>query len=595
METKKQLEEALQLHQSGKIAEAKMLYRKVIDQIPDNHIALYFLGIIFYEENETELALEYLKKAVHINPDYSADLAKIYFKLALFSHKNNKSDKAIEYYYEVIRYKPDYTDAYLNLGHLECLRNNLEIGLKHSRKAVELNPENSFAHYNLGVALYTAKNYQTAISCYKKALSLNPDFPDAILNLGISLYRLFRTAKIDMLDEAVKCFEHVISVRPNNAYAYNNLGNICKDRYEVDKSIEYYQKAIELNPNCPDYYNNIGRAYQLKNDVEKSAYYYKKAIELAPDKAEGYFNYASILILIGEYEKGWKYYERRFELAENSPVIPEFSQPRWDGSCLKDKTLYVCYEQGYGDGIQFARYLPILNSMGAKVLYQAPKALIELMKNSDLKAEIIDPSIPIKNLEFDMYIPLLSLPDILKTTIDNIPFSEGFLKADKEKVKYFNKKYFNNDKFKIGIFWQGNNQGLTNRAMPLKYFYKLSSLENVKIYSLQKGYGAEQLQEVPKGIEIVNMDKEINDFADTAAIIENLNLMITIDTSIVHLSAGLGKPTWLLLPFAPEFRWMLNREDSPWYKSIKIYRQKETLNWGELIDRVCIELERILP
>ena len=131
--------------------------------------------------------------------------------------------------------------------------------------------------------------------------------------------------------------------------------------------------------------------------------------------------------------------------------------------------------------------------------------------------------------------------------------------------------------------------------MPLKYFYKLSSLENVKIYSLQKGYGAEQLQEVPKGIEIVNMDKEINDFADTAAIIENLNLMITIDTSIVHLSAGLGKPTWLLLPFAPEFRWMLNREDSPWYKSIKIYRQKETLNWGELIDRVCIELERILP
>jgi ADP-heptose:LPS heptosyltransferase len=224
--------------------------------------------------------------------------------------------------------------------------------------------------------------------------------------------------------------------------------------------------------------------------------------------------------------------------------------------------------------------------MGANVIFKAPNNLIDLFRQSNLKAEIIEENFPDEKIIYDTYISLLSIPRILKTNLDNIPFSSGYLKINKEKVEDYRQKHLNNKNFKIGIKWKGTLKGNQNRQIPLKYFYDLAKLPNTEVYSFQKGAGIEQLQEVPPDIQITDLGSTFNNFADTAAAMENMDLIICNDTSIVHLAGALGKTVWILLPQTPEWRWLLNREDSPWYDSVRLFRQKKAGDWQEVMQRV---------
>ncbi|MEI7475779.1 MAG: tetratricopeptide repeat protein [bacterium] len=320
--------------------------------------------------------------------------------------------------------------------------------------------------------------------------------------------------------------------------------------------------------------------------VVEAEWYYKKAITLEPEYWEAYVNLANLYFLNKQYKFAWDYYEYRF--LKNIAIknrFPNISKPIWDGSSLIGKTICVYGEQGLGDIINFIRYVPVLFELGAKVilkLHSGYSSLEKLFKDSNLKAEILDNSLDDENIECDTHISVMSLPHRLKTTIDNIPYKDHYLKAEPEKVKYYRNKYFDNDDFKLGIVWNCKNKEVNDKYRSLNdlsYFYPFCKLANVQVYSLQKGDGVDDLNNLPDDINIIDLGSTFNDFSDTAAAIENLDLVISIDTSVPHLAGALGKPTWILLSYIHSWRWTYDLEISPWYDSVKLFRQKQQNVW----------------
>ncbi|OGI23253.1 MAG: hypothetical protein A2255_06245 [Candidatus Melainabacteria bacterium RIFOXYA2_FULL_32_9] len=661
------LTQAIEQHQTGNFQETEILYRQILQNNPENDVALYYLGIMACELGQSEIAIENLRKAIDINPiyEYYKDLGNIYFDI-------NNNYEAIHSYEQVIKLNNNDIDVYFNLGllywqvrEIEKARNSFEnvirinnndaeaynhLGsiyyneFKDAQKAIEcfnrvieINPGYADGYFNLALAYNSINEKDNSIKSYQKAVEINPEHFQAYLNLGILLIEK------DRIEESIVCFERVIQLKPDYPEAYYNLGNSLQEKGEFEKAQFYYQKAAEVKPDFVEAYNglglalsqqgrldeaiksykkaielnssnavkefavkldfaeiyiNLGRAFYDNLNIDQAIKYYQKAIDISPGYSEAYFGLAYINLLNGNFDKGWEYYEHRLSIGDKkNKNLPVFIKPKWNGKeSIQGKTIFVYHEQGFGDSLQFVRYLPLLHSLGAKVLFKPQKGLEKLLKQSDLKAEIIDNSIPDKTLTYDTHISLMSLPYCLKANSENVPFKDKYLKVDPEKVDYYRKKYFQTDKFKVGIFWQGRKEYKddNNRSIPLEYFLKLSQIKDVKLFSFQKGYGIEQLEDISERIEIINLGETFNDFLDTAAAIENLDLFITIDTSVAHLSAALNKPTWILLSYVPEWRWGLTGETSYWYNSVELFRQRDPGNWDELLNRVTKKLNNIL-
>lgn len=569
------------------LSEAILCYKKAVELQPDNAEAHYNLASAFREKELYTEAIKYYKKALEIKPDF----IDAYNNLGLALIKNNETEKAIKYYKKALEIKPDFIDAYNNLGVALDENGETEEAVFYFKKTLEFDKSHIEALNNLGKALFDMAEFEQSIECYRKLLEIKPDYAEAHNNFGVVLN------EIDYTDEAVKYFKKALEIKPDYLEVYLNLGKAFYNKGDVKESLKCYEKALEIKPDYAEAYNNLGTLLKENNEPEEAVKYYQKALEIKPAYADAMFGMSVMYLITGDFEKGWEYYEYRFQMSNKQRTkVPAFPMPKWNGSSLENKAIYVYYEQGLGDTLHFARYLPVLADMGAKVIFKPHAGLEELLRNSSLKAEIINNSNPDNIIKFDEHIPLLSIPRVLKANFDNIPAKTGYLKANPVKIAYYKEKYFNNNFFKVGIFWQGRKQHKNdrNRSTLLKYFYKLSQLENIKIYSFQKGYGVEQLDNLPDDIKIVNLGETFNDFSDTAAAMENLDLFITIDTSVAHLAAALGKKTWILLPFVAEWRWLTDKDESYWYESAKLFRQKEPGNWEELFERVIKNIKNML-
>lgn len=570
-----------------------------------------------YQQNKMyDLAIENYLKAIEQNPDNP----QIYNALAMCYYSKQDYISAINSYEKINDICPEYPSVYNNLGIIYSELKEYDKSIENFKKAIELNPEYAAAYNSLGNAFYNTKEYDKSIQSFNRAIELNPNYADAYCNAGITLHK---TAKYD---EAIQFFQKSLSLNPNNAETYYNLGISYYEKELLDLSNNCYLKALQLNPRHINSYNNLGRNLNKTRKYDEAIEILKTAISLFPDYSKAYYNLGvsyyekrlfdlaqnafikdielnsaatksyyclgGIYLMKGEFEKGWELYEKRLLLEDSEKVVmPVIYKPRWNGEDLKNKTIYVYREQGFGDTLMFSRYVLMLQDIAQKVVFKPQQALKELFITSDFKADIIDESIPEDNLEFDVHIPLLSLPLLFKTSINSIPYSEGFLEANPEKLNYYKNKYFNNNKFKVGICWQVNPKVMKERAAKLKNFYKLFEIENIEFYSLQKGYGSEKLQNLPASINITNLGDTFDDYSDTAAAIANLDLVIAVDTSIAHLAGAMNKQTWVVIHKESEWRWMIDREDSPWYKSVKLFRQQETDNWEELFNRVYNELK----
>lgn len=341
---------------------------------------------------------------------------------------------------------------------------------------------------------------------------------------------------------AIVYYEKYIKLCKTNAVVYNMLGYLYQKlaKYQnIDKQISYFEKALEIQPDYKQAIRNLALVYPLAGKHQEASECFHKLFKLDP-VLDDYMAYGCQKIQLKDFEEGWKYYEYRF-LKEYTPTeYPKMDKPRWEGQKILDKTLLVQYEQGFGDSIQFCRYLEQIKPMVGKIIFRVQNELVDLMKNSFNDIEIVGKSALIRDLSFDYHIPLMSLPYILKASVDNIPLAEGYLKADKSKVEAYREKFFDNDCFKIGISWSGTKFGNVCRNIPLRFFYPLAKLKNTRIYSFQKGFATEQLKELPEEIEIIDLGKNFNNFSETAVAIENIDLFVTSDNSLFNLSGAMG-------------------------------------------------------
>lgn len=388
---------------------------------------------------------------------------------------------------------------------------------------------------------------------------------------------------------AIEYYEKHIEKNPDDAKAHNTIGFFYKkiDAYKhLDEQIKHFSKAFELKPDFDSAIRNLAFAYSRAGDYQKSAEYFETLLKLNPI-ADDYAAYAGLKIRLGDFDEGWKYYEYRFSKCFDKIPFPEFDKPRWEGQEIKDKTLLVQHEQGLGDSIQFFRYLQEAKPLVKKVIFRVRKQLFELFEANNNGIEIVEETFSIDNIKFDYYIPLISLPYVLKAQKETIPLSQGYIQADKTKVQGYKEKFFNNDFYKIGICWEGSLLGTQNRNIPLKYFYPICKLKNVKIYSFQKDGDLSALQNLSPETEITDLGKTFNDFSDTAAAMENIDLFITCDNSILNLAGAMSKKTFVLLPQHSEWRWFLDNATTPWYDSVKIFKkEQETETWSFQMEKI---------
>lgn len=394
--------------------------------------------------------------------------------------------------------------------------------------------------------------------------------------------------------EAIGFYKKCVEIQPQNVMMHNRVGHIYEKISEseyLDEQIKCFEKALSIDPNSSLTLRNLAFVYFKAERYEESFECFKKLLNDNP-LPDDYVAYACRKIQTGDFEEGFKYYEYRFQKMYGVTEYPEFDKPRWEGDKNPDKTLLVQCEQGFGDSIQFYRYLDLVKPFFKKIIFRVQDPLVDLFKTNTNEFEIVPDSIGIKQLTFDYHIPLLSLLLVLKSNIQNIPGAKGYLKADREKTDKYKKEFFNNDCFKIGISWSGMVVGNKRRNIPLKCFYPLSKLENVKIYAIQKDFNRDELKRFFPDTEIVDLGKTFKDFSDTAAALANLDLFVTSDNSVFNLAGAMGIPTFLLLNKFSEWRWFLDEKTTPWYDSVKIFKKREEQeSWDTLMNSVIKELK----
>ena len=388
----------------------------------------------------------------------------------------------------------------------------------------------------------------------------------------------------NMLDDAIDACSMAISLQPNHAEAYNNLGAVLKEQDKLDEAIETYNKAISLKPDYAEAYNNLGVVLKEQNKLDEAIEAYDKAISLQFDYADAYYNLSISYNLKGNIKYGLKLYEWRLR-KENFPTRIPRDHLIWDGKkSISKKKIFVYEEQGLGDTIQFIRYLILLKKKGAEITFKVNKKMHALLKTLDEAILLVDND-PDEN-EIDFEIPLMSLPYLLNTNLNTIPSMGSYLYADYNKVVSWSKR-LKKSSFKIGICWQGSKNKIDfGRSFSLKLFEDISKIPDIELINLHKGEGEKQIKNINFDLTILgdDFDRGENAFVDTAAVMANCDLIITSDTATAHLAGALGCYTWVILKKVPDWRWMLDRNDSPWYPNMKLFRQKKHNDWEEIFE-----------
>ena len=448
----------------------------------------------------------------------------------------------------------------------------------------------SLPNLQIAITLHQQGNLGQAEAVCLQLLQVDSGNAEILHLLGVIAYQTGNH------QSAVSLTGQAIELKPDYAEAYSNRGNALQELKQLDAAVASFNKAIELKPDYALAYSNRGLALQELKQLDAAVASFDKSIELKPDYAEAYWNKSLLFLLMGHFYEGFSLYEWRWDMNGTIKLKRNFPQPLWlGGESLSGKTVLLHAEQGLGDTIQFCRYVKKVSDLGAKVILEVQKPLVRLLKDLTGVSSLIAKGDPLP--EFDFHCPLLSLPLAFKTDLNSTLSAKSYIAAEAERVAFW-KDQIKGDVLKIGIAWQGS-QGTKvdiGRSFELKLFQNIANLPNVQLISLQKGYGSEQLRNMPQGMQVMDLGEELDSdgaFLDTAAVMMNLDLVITSDTAMVHLAGALGVKTWVALKYVPEWRWMLDRKDSPWYPSVTLYRKQKTDDWTPLFNQMLVDITSI--
>ncbi len=450
------------------------------------------------------------------------------------------------------------------------------------RRILEWDPAVGEAWFVLGVASQLLGKVADSVTYYRNSVKLAPGNAEAWNNLGASLSNLRRP------EEAEPCLRRALELEPGYPQAHNNLGNALQAQGRFDEALESYHRALQFKPDYSEVYDHVGLVLQCQGRLNEAVVWFTQALERAPEAGAIHMNFALNCLQRGDFARGWTEYEWRFRCREH-PVLDQ-GIPAWDGSALDGRRVLLWAEQGLGDTIQFIRYAPEVAERGAQVIVSCPRPLERLLATCPGVSEVV-PEGTIRT-DFACQAPLMSLPRIFGTAVDTIPSHVPYLAADPELTAQWRDELVGRDGFKVGIAWQGNpdHKKDRHRSFPLARFEPLAGLPGVRLFSLQKGPGIKQLEELSGRFLVTDLGSRLGDFSDTAALVQNLDLVITPDTSLAHLAGALGVPVWVPIPFASDWRWLLERDDTPWYPTMRLYRQRRWGDWDEVFTRMTREL-----
>ncbi len=510
--------------------------------------------------------------------------------LAMQQHRAGNLAQAEHIYRAILRVDPLQAEALHLLGLIAYQSGHPDIARTYLTQALHLQPDFPVAHNSLGVVFRSQGKLAEAGTCYQQALRLNPDYAEAHYNLGIVWQHQGKLA------EAEACYQYALRLQPAFVLAHNNLGNVLQEQGKLTEAAACYQQALRLQPDCAMAHNNLGNVRKEQGQLAEALACYEQAITLEPDYADAHLNRALAWLLAGQYEQGWPEFEWRWRCP--GYALAPCAAPRWQGQPLQGQTILLRAEQGLGDTLQFIRYAALVKQRGGRVLVECQQPLLQLLARcpgiDGLVARGATPSEKV-----DVQAPLLSLPCLFGTTLATVPAPIPYLSADPCLVEHWRQQLCPLPAFKIGIAWQGSLLYRSDRArsIPLTAFAPLGRLKGVQLISLQKGLGTEQLRDVADHLAILDLGSRLDEtagaFMDTAAVMHSLDLVLTCDTALGHLAGALGVPVWLALPFVSDWRWLLHRDESPWYPNVRLFRQREPGNWPEVFERIAAEIRQL--
>ena len=650
--TEDTLQQARAHETAGRFTQVASLCERLLKQEPDNAEARHLCGIAYLNSDRIEAAVALLKTTVQTRPDNPT----AWFDLGLAQQAAGTPEEAATSYNYALSLKPEHLEAWSRLAMVYKRLARWEDAAQACRHAIELAPGEPDLACSLGAILLQQKQWSESAAAFRQALTRKPQYPEALNGLGEALkgshqYDEARAAfeqalvlrprylealfnlgatfqALERWPDAVTTYKFALAIAPSSVDVLGNLGNSLWSAREFSAALIVHQKALSLRKDhapthngvgnallglkrfaearaaferalalCPDDPNtlcNLGNVHLAQNQLDAALGFYRRALQIRPDFRQAVFNEGLVLLLKGDLRAGFPKYELRWVLKQQAC---EEQPPRenWLGDTPVDgKTLLVCCEQGLGDTLQFVRYVPLLNARGAKVILRVQEALRPLLSNMPGAAVVTaaDENLP----PFDHYCLLLSLPLAFGTELNTIPSAVPYVTAPADKSAFWREQLSLVPGKKIGIVCSGNPQHRNdyNRSCPLAAFKPLAGAAGGRLYLVQHQLKPSDAATLSCSPEFVDLSKELHDFTDTAAIIDNLDLVIAVDTSVAHLAGAMGKPVWVLLPFAPDWRWMMDRNDSPWYPTMRLFRQPKPDDWTSVMVDVVKALETFL-
>jgi len=609
------LQSAIQHHQQGRLDAAAQVYRQVLESEPRNADAHHLLGLVALAQGRPSAAIEHFQNALACNPL----TAEFHHHLGAAYWATRQKQQAIACFRKALDIEPNTAETHNDLG--TALRDAGELAEAEQcfREAARLDPRMPEPHNNLGTVLQQQDRLADALIAFRMALTLLPESPEINFNLGNCYQALGRVS------EAEAAIRRALEIKPDFALAHYALGNLAYTQQRYAAAIAHFRDSVRLQPDFVEAHNALGLALQATHQLAEAKASYQQALTLQPKCGPAQYNLATILLAEGDYAGAEQQVERALEIWPQSAEahffrgtlwvargkLPEgwqeseyrtqckrsadrgFTQPRWDGAALNDKTLLLYSDSGFGDAMQFVRYVPLVSARhpDARVLIEVPPGLKPLLDTSGFQNVVARGTA----LDFDFQLPLASLPAVMETTLKDIPAEIPYLFASEERVAVWQQRLADIEDFKIGIQWQGSPAYAKDfhRSIPLSCFAPLAQVPGVRLIRLQPDSGDEQLAEAPFAVtSFDNVDATGGAFMDTAAIVQGLDLVVTCDSAVGHLAGAMGVQVWLALAFVHECRWMRDRDDTPWYPMTRLFRQTRSGDWTELFERMTAELAR---
>jgi tetratricopeptide (TPR) repeat protein len=550
-------------------------YDRAISLRPDNADALSNRGNALDRLGRREEALASYNDALKLQ---SHHVEALYNRGAVL-HKLRRLDEALASYDGALALRPDYPEALVGRGATLHDQGQFDKALTSYDRAIALAPDDTQALVNRGATLHEMGRSHEALRNFERALTLEPDHVEALTNRGVVMHDLAR------YDEALANHEHAIAVRPTDAAALNNRGVTLHKLGRLEEALASYDAALASRPDYAEALTNRGITLHDLMRFDQALASYDRAIALRPDDADAVFSRGLSSLVTGDFEQGWLDYEWRRKAPSARLKKRDFRQPLWLGADdIAGKTILLHSEQGFGDTIQFCRYLPLVAARGARVLMEVEEPLYKLMTSLAGTARIISKGDPLP--QFDVQCPLPSLPLAFRTRLETIPSHAPYLRLPQPALKYWDGLLGAKRSPRIGLAWAGNAKHVRDRERSMRLHDLLPLLEiDATFVSLQKEVRAGDA-EMLTAHNVRQFGRELDNFSDTAALIAQLDLVISVDTGVAHLAGALGKPVWILLTHVPDWRWLLDRDDSPWYPSARLFRQRETREWDSVTMRV---------